>query len=417
MTIAVTASDRHAPSGSGAWLVEYRRRILVVVFVAALVVRVAVTLAVFSNDSEISGDMKSYHDYATAIVDGDWLGHPVSYREPGYPLFVAAVYALTGGSQLAARLANAILGALTCLGIYALARRVFKKGVFGTGVALASASWFAIYFHSVHYAAYLLRESLVTLLLIAFLIPLFDAARGENRMRSAVVAAFAYVLLVHTDGRFLFHAPFAILYLLVASAGGWRRGAMVAVVLAVVIGAGMIPWQARNYHVYHRIVLINTRTMVMDSPWREDSTPPPAVAWLEPPPPDTREGVRRLHGVRKALYDFTEFYRVFRFRGEVRNNSNTWERPWSAFHNWSSILMYGTLVPFFIFGYWRILRHRMVEAYILVLPVLAHTLLHVLKWGRDRYRTPIEPMLIIVAMYALALAVAWWHSRRTVNVL
>jgi hypothetical protein len=278
--------------------------------------------------------------------------------------------------------------------------------VFGTGIGLAAAAWFAIYFHSVQYSAYLLRESLVSLLLVTFLVALFDAARHSRG--KTVLAALLYVLLVHTDARFLFHAPFVVLYLLVAG-GGWRRGTGAAALLFAVVVVGMIPWLVRNYQVYDHIVVINTRTLVVEAPWRSYAEGVP-VEGLEPTLPDTREGVRRLKGARRVVYDLAEFYRVFRFRGEVRNNSNVWERPWSAAHNWSSILMYGVLVPFFIFGFWRILQHRISAAYILVLPVLAHTILHVLQWGRFRYRVPIEPVLIIVAMFALAWA--WERLRR-----
>jgi 4-amino-4-deoxy-L-arabinose transferase-like glycosyltransferase len=375
-------------------IVARRRSVLAVAFVVALAVRVLATFLVAGTDPEIAGDMKSYDTFATAIVEGDWWGRHVSYREPGYPLLVAGVYAITGGNQLSARLVNSLLGALACLAVYALGRRVF-----GAAVGILAAVWFSVYFHSVHFAPYLLRESLVTLLLLLFLVALFDAARGTRRVRDAVAAGLWYVVLVHVDARFLFHAPFVLLFLLVAS-GGWKRGLSTAVVLFAVFGAGMVPWQVRNYSVYDRIVLVNTRTLVLEAPWRDYSDTAP-VEGLEADPPDTREGVRRLHGVREAVYNFAEFYRVFRVRGEVRNNSNTWERPWSAFHNWSSILGYGVLMPFFILGFWLVLTKRMTPAYVLAAPVLAHTILHLVKWGRDRYRMPIDPVLIIVAFFAM----------------
>lgn len=373
------------------WLLARRRTVLVTLFAVALVARVVATFVLVDGDPKISGDMKSYQAFAIAIMYDDWWDRHVSYREPGYPLFVAGVYAISGGNEYAARLANALLGALACLALYSLGRRVF-----GVVVGLAASAWFAVYFQSLQYSAYLLRESLVTLLLLMVLVTLFDAARGNRR--KAVVAALWYLALVHTDARFLFHAPFVAIYLLVAG-GGWRTAAILFAVFVV----GMIPWQARNYQVYDRIVLVNTRTLVVEAPWRDYDESVP-VEGLTEAPPDTREGVRRLRGVRKAVYDFTEFYRVFRFRGEVRNNSNAWERAWSPLHNWSSILMYGVLVPFFIVGFWLILRKRMTTAYILVLPVLAHTILHIVKWGRFRYRVPIEPLLILVAFFAVAWA-------------
>lgn len=395
MTDATTSANRRTPPrGRVNWLLARRTRVLLLVVALAVAVRVVTTVVIVRDEPEIHGDMKSYHQFASAIAEGGWWDRHVSYREPGYPLFVAGVYAVTGGSQLAARLANALLGALTCLGMYSLARRVF-----GAGVGLAAAAWFAVYFQSVQYSAYLLRESLVSLLLVVFLVALFDAARGHRG--KAVLAALWYLALVHTDARFIFHAPFLLLFLLLAG-GGWKRGLTTSAVLFAVFAVGMLPWLVRNYQVYGRIVVVNTRTLVVEAPWRDYSDAAP-VDGIEPAPADAREGVRRLTGARAALYDLTEFYRVFRFRGEVRNNSNAFEKPWSWFHNLSSIVMYGALVPFIVIGFWDSLRRRMTPAYILALPVLAHTVLHVIKWGLPRYRIPIEPLLIIVAFYGVAV--------------
>jgi len=394
---------RRAPQGWGEALLRRRRAVLAVIFVFAVGVHVASTVATVGTTPEITGDMESYDEFATAILHGDWWGHHVSYREPGYPLFVALVYKLTGSNQLAARLVNALLSALTCIVVYLLGKRTL-----GAGVGLAAAAWFAVYYHSVHFSAYLLREPLVTLLLTLTLLWCVRAVQSR-RSRDAAVASVLFLLLVHTDARFLFHAPFLLLYVLIAS-GARRDAVRMAAVWTLVFVVGMIPWQVRNYQIYKHVVLVNTRTLVLPAPWRGAAGDEP-VEGLEPPPPDTREGVRHVHGLRGALYDFTELYRIFRFRGEVRANSNTWEKPWSAFHNWSSIAMYGTLVPFFIYGFWVIVRRRLLYAYVFVLPVLAHTILHVVKWGRERYRMPIEPLLIIVAFYGLFVLWRAWAKR------
>jgi 4-amino-4-deoxy-L-arabinose transferase-like glycosyltransferase len=400
MTDVTTSSDQRLLSVWGARVIAHRRAWLTAVVIVAIVARAAMTIVTVRAEPELTGDQKSYNAFATAIVSGDWFGKPVSYREPGYPLLVAAVYAVTGGNQTAARMFNALLGGLTCLALYGLGRRVF-----GAGVGLMAAAWYAVYFHSVAHSAYLLRETLVTLLATVLWITLWETMRGARRTRWAILSALVYLALVHTDARFLFHAPLILVLLLVGS-GGWRRGLTAAVILFAVFLVGMLPWQIRNYMVYDRIVVVNTRTLVVEAPWR-DYTGTEPVAGLEEQPPDTRTGVRRLTGARKALYDLTEFYRAFRFRGEVRNNSNVWERAWSPMHNWTSILGYGILIPFFLLGYWLILTRRMTGAYVLVAPVVAHTILHVLKWGRYRYRIPIEPLLILVAFFAIA----WLWSR------
>lgn len=389
----------------GALLTRHSVVTIALISLFAVAVRVAVNVVTEGTSPHTTGDMESYRGFANAILQGDWWDRHVSYREPGYPLFLAFVFKLIGDGKLVGTIANAFLCGLNCVVLYFLGKRLFNAGV-----GLAAAAWFSIYFHSVHHATMLLRESLVSLLLTSVLLLAARAAQARKPW-AAAAAAVALVALVHTDARFLFHVPFLVAYFLIAGEN-WRGGLLTALVCVGVFAVGMVPWQVRNYQVYDKIVVVNPRTLVIPAPWKTyDDTAP--VAGLEKVAPDTREGVRHMTGLRSAIYDFTEFYRIFRFRGEVRANSNTWEAPWSRSHNWSSIVMYGTLVPFFIYGFWLIITKKLLYAYILVLPVFAHTVLHILKWGRYRYRAPIEPVLILVAFFAIGVLLHRWSQRRT----
>ena len=384
-------------------LARYRKRLLFAVFLLALFIRVIVVVFV-SGDNPVpsGGDAVSYDAYAREIVAGDWLGKPVSYREVGYPFFLSLVYRVAGDRPLAGCMANALLGALVCVLVFLLAERIF-------GITVAAASSLAIAFNAqlVFLGAQLLREALVTLLLLCFSIVLLWAMRRPSWKRLGT-AALLLVVLVHTDARFLFHLPFVAAYLVVA-VGGILRGARSAAVFLLVFLVGMIPWQVHNLAVYDAFVLVNTRTMVKPVPWLEGSSE--AARRHTPEPHVRKEGSRVLTGARRVLYDITEFSRVFRFRGEVRNNSTAWEAPWSAFHNWSSILTYGVFLPFFFIAAWVVGRRRMWEAAVLLVPIVAHTILHMIKWGRERYRAPIEPMIVILAAYGMAWVWQWWRSR------
>ena len=89
--------------------------------------------------ARLEGDEPGYDRLARSILAGrgvDWPG-----RVPLYPLWLAAVYAVSGGSYRAVPIAQAFLGATAIPLAYELARRVFGRRagvVTALGVALST---------------------------------------------------------------------------------------------------------------------------------------------------------------------------------------------------------------------------------------------------------------------------------------
>src|SRR5437879_13348613 len=99
------------------------------IFVTGLLTRVF--FAVYSPGSH--GDSELYAAMASHLVDGrtvaltDWS--PTIVRPPGYPLFMAGVYELTGRSPQNVLIAQAILGATAGLILYAVLRMVVRRPI------------------------------------------------------------------------------------------------------------------------------------------------------------------------------------------------------------------------------------------------------------------------------------------------
>ena len=74
-----------------------------------------------------TSDFATYNGLAHRLANG--LGYPNSFRVPGYPLFLAALYTLFGDCLLVPNLANAVMGTLTCLFTYLIARMAFSNKV------------------------------------------------------------------------------------------------------------------------------------------------------------------------------------------------------------------------------------------------------------------------------------------------
>lgn len=122
---------------------SWYRMVLWAVLAVALLVRVAVVLD-FEAHHPLADrpviDEASYERWALEITDGDWIGDEVFFQEPLYPYWLASIFAVAGPERTAVRLVQALLGALTCLGVSVLAKRAFGStvaaGIAGLGLAL-----------------------------------------------------------------------------------------------------------------------------------------------------------------------------------------------------------------------------------------------------------------------------------------
>ncbi len=111
-------------------------------FVLAGLVALALAFRLFLLNYRfaVSFDEPHYLQMAASLVQGhiDGLLHP--YWSPGYPLVAAFFAMMLDNYELAGRLANIVLGSLTIVPVYLLAKRVFE-----TRTALWAAGFLALY--------------------------------------------------------------------------------------------------------------------------------------------------------------------------------------------------------------------------------------------------------------------------------
>jgi 4-amino-4-deoxy-L-arabinose transferase-like glycosyltransferase len=143
-------------------------------------------------DSPPFSDMAHYDQLARSILDGEGFqsdGRVTAYRPPGYPVFIAGIYLLSGHSPGAVRIVQAFLGALSCgLGFF-LCRTWLGKTEIGRypviGLtcaslgALVAALVLAFYDEWIFYSGQLLSEIPYTFLLLLWLLH-FTFLTGKN---------------------------------------------------------------------------------------------------------------------------------------------------------------------------------------------------------------------------------------------
>lgn len=105
------------------------RAVLAGVFAAGLLVRLLYAHEVrdLPTQHELVMDAQRYDALARGILDSGWRPREPFHQAPLYPYLLAAVYALSGRSLAAMRLAQAVLGALTAVLAAVAATRLYES--------------------------------------------------------------------------------------------------------------------------------------------------------------------------------------------------------------------------------------------------------------------------------------------------
>ena len=239
---------------------------LVAIVLAALALRVVAIVA--DGGYEPANDAFEYDYYARAIAEGDGYprsgyllhGGPTAIRGPGYPYFLGGVYALSGSSATAGRLAGALLGALAVLLTYLIARRLW-----GSRVGLVAAGLAAAFPPLVLLSRELLSESLfIALELGAVLCALnFRRSGGGLRWAAAAGALCGLALLTRNTGlALLLCLPLGVL---VFQPRLRPRALIGPLVLLAVAALAVAPWTVRNAVQFGRFVPLTTSTGITAS--------------------------------------------------------------------------------------------------------------------------------------------------------
>ncbi len=224
----------------------------------------------------VADDSKFYADIAT-----NWLQHgvygitnsgvitPTLARLPGYPAFLAVIFALFGvGNFRAVLLVQVLFDLATCFLIADLARRLFSWRAAQAGFLLAALCPFLA-----DYAAAALTETLeVFFTTLALELAFWGLGIGETGSAAALSRAvwlgcglaIGGAILLRPDGGILLAAIGGYLLWLLARGSPTSPGvpfelrlrpqAIIWAGLLVAIGAfaPLIPWTARNLHTMHR---------------------------------------------------------------------------------------------------------------------------------------------------------------------
>jgi tetratricopeptide (TPR) repeat protein len=227
----------------------HERTFLVAILLLALVLRVVWVLQMRGNpyfeDPQL--DQRLFVDWGRAVARGERFGAETLPTAPLYSWFLGLVFALTGGSLLAARLVQAVLGTVAVYLVHRIGRHAFGPAVGLVGAFFTATSWVVLY-----YDGELLRESLVNVANLAGLLGTLVLARKAS-IRVCILAGLAWGLAALLRQQVLLLVPCLAVWLLAGAHVPFKR----VLLFGAAVLAPIVPVTAWNTIVGGDFVLIS----------------------------------------------------------------------------------------------------------------------------------------------------------------
>jgi 4-amino-4-deoxy-L-arabinose transferase-like glycosyltransferase len=209
-------------------------------------------------DGRYLDDTQFYQGSAMALADGRGYFHPftefaTAQWPPGYSFFLAGLYRLLGQHVAIAWGANIVLGALTCVALYAVGNLISGKKV-----GVVAGLLLAVFPGHIAFSSLILSEILFTFLVVVTLALILLAGRKSDAGPWRIIligVAVGVATLVRGQGLLLIFVAGLFWWLYTHD---WARALQWTTVVGLTALAVIIPWSIRNYFAMGSFVLLST---------------------------------------------------------------------------------------------------------------------------------------------------------------
>ena len=192
---------------------------------------------------------------------------PVDMRVPGYPAFLAAIFALAGQSPRAVMVAQALVDLATCLLIARIAARIapaaYRRQTFLAGLWLGALCPF-----TANYTAVVITETVVTFLTALAILILIDTQAGVAQTEDSGIFSSRWFLagivvglgtLVRPETPLLLFAAGLLLLAKWWRRRDWKKLVRANALMALGLVLPLLPWAARNWATLHEVQFLAPR--------------------------------------------------------------------------------------------------------------------------------------------------------------
>lgn len=402
------------------------RQITVVLLALALSLRIIAALYLPPHMTWPDGER--YDSVARALISGDGYGD--AKDPPLHAIVLAVVYFLFGPSIRLARIVWAFIGTATCLVCYAIARQLFSERVGWLALGLTAAYPLTLYISVLPEYP----QGLFTVLLTSAVLLAIRHAQVGSTWRAACLFGLVGGLAALTVPTALLFVGLVVLWTLLGSRWPWRLRAARVGLIIVSCSAIVLTWTVWHWSTTGYYFLIsasagrsfqkgNCDLMTKYGDADADDT---LAASGTPPGADlaydrhlaTIKQARQIRDLRERdqfLFDTGRKCIEENPRQAVRLFAFKFFRYWAPYTQLVSdriegrsslslrnIVLTATYLPILVFSLIGLvaLRQRWYQSMPLYLAIasqcVAYTLMHV----STRYRSPIDPLLVIIAAAA-----------------
>jgi len=359
------------------------------------------------SNEEYQADEADYASLATHIAQGRGFtnskGIPTAYRLPGLPLLLAMLISLTGPKIAVMRVFMAVVGSLLIPACYLLGRSMTgsqKVGWIAAAIAVFFPTWVI--------PSSVISSDIPAAIMVTLMAWMLIEGYRRQSLLWIVGAGVLWGAATLVRAVCLAYAPGIVLWLLLIMPG-WKRR-LAAVVAAIIPCAAILaPWSIRNTHIHGTLVLLSTQEgtelykgnnpeatgiLAIDHAHFEAT-----LSQLYPeeqyPNAAVRSKLFQANAVRfirenpwrfaqLCLIRFIQFWKVYSPRVPFSNSLIV-------------IASFGVALPFFLIQVIRLGWRRGPEMLLLFI-ILCQTGTHMVYTSIVRYRIPIEPLIVVMAI-------------------
>jgi 4-amino-4-deoxy-L-arabinose transferase-like glycosyltransferase len=339
---------------------------------------------------------------------------PTAWESPLYPYLTAAVFHVFGiyskASAFVLLTLNSLFSALTCIPIFLIARRIFSEKV-----AVGSAWAWALLPNVIFWSTRWVWETSLSTLLLTTIFWLALTLEDRDGWLPWVEFGLLWGLAALNSTSLLSFLPAAGLWAWYRRAQRGKRSLAGVVLASVVFLACIAPWLVRNERTFGRFIFIRDNFGAelrlgngngADGTWMEYLHPTQdvyAMRQYQSMGELAYIAMRKRQALDYIRADYARFARLC-----VKRFIYFWAGPPKATQPWwmnnakNSLFLASSILMFWGLG--RALRLRKPGAWLLFWLILLYPAIYYFVFPAPRYRVPIEPEMIILAVFLLTEA-------------
>jgi 4-amino-4-deoxy-L-arabinose transferase-like glycosyltransferase len=356
-------------------------------------------------------DEPTYVNVARHVLAGEGyvrLNGPTSMRTPGLPLIAGTVIAICGDNVVCMRLTMCFIGALIVPAIFLAGRAVVNERI-----GLLAAMIGAVYPPWLYQSGAVLTD-VPAAVLGCLVVWLLVRSWKEDSLPLVAGAGVlvGFTTLVRPTAIAFFVAAFVWLLIVMRT---WRRGLSAALVMVVGFSVLIAPWCVRNYYAHGRFVFISSKSG--SELWKSTNPYATGINSL-----DAFED-KRIFFLDENSVNEADADRIYKAAAVkfIRENPGrfvelagikfvqlwkVWSPRVGLLPNLVTLLCFGPVLVLFLVGIFKFALRPGPEL-LLLLVIAGFTALHMVFTSMVRYRLPIEPLCLILALQVLV----WFLER------